>query len=138
MTKIQDLSKFEAASGRFTTIVDQETDTKLPSWATGERVVLARPLKAGYCEPDLNGQGTHVLYSRNDLHPAGEQVWLVDIAGADDREVLNVGPEAKVFASWFPDGGRAAVKQAGASLQGARQRGGQRLPGVEAWVVGRE
>lgn len=40
MTKIKDLSKFEAASGRFTTIVDQETDTKLPGWATGERVVL--------------------------------------------------------------------------------------------------
>ena len=40
MTKIQDLSRFEAASGRFTTIVDEETDTKLPSWATGERVVL--------------------------------------------------------------------------------------------------
>jgi len=40
MTKIQDLSKFEAASGRFTTIVDEQTDTKLPSWAIGERAVL--------------------------------------------------------------------------------------------------
>jgi len=40
LTKIQDLSRFEAASGRFTTIVDQQTDTKLPDWATGDRVVL--------------------------------------------------------------------------------------------------
>jgi len=40
MAKIQDLSQFEAASGRFTTIVDQQSDTKLPSWATGNRVVL--------------------------------------------------------------------------------------------------
>ena len=40
LNKIQDLSTFEAASGRFSTIVDQQTDTKLPGWATGERVVL--------------------------------------------------------------------------------------------------
>lgn len=40
MARIQDLSRFEAASGRFTTIVDQETDTRLPGWAAGERVVL--------------------------------------------------------------------------------------------------
>jgi hypothetical protein len=40
MARIQDLARFEAASGRFTTIVDQQTDTKLPSWATGNRVVL--------------------------------------------------------------------------------------------------
>ena len=40
LAKIQDLSQFEAASGRFTTIVDQQSDTKLPSWATGNHVVL--------------------------------------------------------------------------------------------------
>ena len=40
MAKIQDLSQFEAATGRFTTIVDQQTDTTLPTWATGNRVVL--------------------------------------------------------------------------------------------------
>src|SRR3954447_25012277 len=40
MAKISDLATLEAASGRFTTIVDQQSDTKLPSWATGTRVVL--------------------------------------------------------------------------------------------------
>ena len=41
LAKIQDLAKFDAATGRFQTIVDQETDTKLlPDWASGQRVVL--------------------------------------------------------------------------------------------------
>jgi dipeptidyl aminopeptidase/acylaminoacyl peptidase len=40
------------------------------------------------------------------LHPAGQQVWLVDIDGVEDREILNFGPRIKVSASWFPDGRR--------------------------------
>ncbi|MBV9279398.1 MAG: PD40 domain-containing protein, partial [Chloroflexi bacterium] len=83
-----------------------------PTWIyrhdliTGERRPLARPLKGGYYEPQLNDAGTHILYSRQDLDPAGSQVWLVDVEGRDDREILNAGPSAKVFASWFPDGRR--------------------------------
>jgi dipeptidyl aminopeptidase/acylaminoacyl peptidase len=73
---------------------------------TDERLVLGRPKKGSIPWPELNRQGTHVLYSRNDLHPAGQQVWLVDIAGLEDREILNVGPKNKVSASWFPDGRR--------------------------------
>jgi dipeptidyl aminopeptidase/acylaminoacyl peptidase len=71
---------------------------------TGERLALARPEKGSIPWPELNRQGTHVLYSRNDLHPAGQQVWLVDIDGLEDREILNFGPRIKVSASWFPDG----------------------------------
>ena len=37
------------------------------------------------------------------------QVWLVDIEGQDDREVLSAGPAAKILAGWFPDGRRALV-----------------------------
>ena len=77
--------------------------------ATGERRALARPRKPGFVVPHLNEQGTHILYGRRDLHPAGQQVWLVDIEGRDDREVLNVGDAAKVSARWFPDGRRALV-----------------------------
>jgi dipeptidyl aminopeptidase/acylaminoacyl peptidase len=73
---------------------------------TGERKVLARPDKGSILWPELNHQGAHVLYSRNDLHPAGQQVWLVDIDGHKDREILNFGPRVKVSASWFPDGRR--------------------------------
>jgi dipeptidyl aminopeptidase/acylaminoacyl peptidase len=73
---------------------------------TGEKMVLARSEKGTIPWPELNSQGTHVLYSRNDLHPAGQQVWLVDIDGLEDREILNFGQRIKVSASWFPDGRR--------------------------------
>jgi dipeptidyl aminopeptidase/acylaminoacyl peptidase len=73
---------------------------------TDERLVLARPEKGSIPWPELNPQGTHVLYSRNDLHPAGQQIWLVDIDGLEDREILNFGPQNKISASWFPDGRR--------------------------------
>lgn len=76
---------------------------------TGERRVLAQPEKGAYIVPELNTPGTHVLYSRSDRHPAGTQVWLVDIDGEADREILNVGADKKVYASWFPDGERAVV-----------------------------
>jgi dipeptidyl aminopeptidase/acylaminoacyl peptidase len=76
---------------------------------SGERVPLARPERACYYEPQLNEPGTHVLYERNDHHPAGRQVWLVDIEGHEDREILNVGVDKKVHASWLPDGQRALV-----------------------------
>jgi dipeptidyl aminopeptidase/acylaminoacyl peptidase len=86
-----------------------------PTWvyrhdlATGERRPLARPEKGGHPVPELNEPGTHILYNRQDLDPAGNQVWLVDIEGRDDREILNFGPAVKVSASWFPDGQRALV-----------------------------
>jgi dipeptidyl aminopeptidase/acylaminoacyl peptidase len=73
---------------------------------TGERQVLARPEKGSIFEPELNRPGTHVLYARNDLDPSGQQIWLVDVEGLEDREILNFGPRVKVSASWFPDGRR--------------------------------
>jgi dipeptidyl aminopeptidase/acylaminoacyl peptidase len=77
--------------------------------ASGERIPLAKPLKAGYTLPELSPKGTHILYTRKDLHPAGRQVWLVDIEGEQDTEILNFGPDKKSFAHWFPDGRRAVV-----------------------------
>lgn len=81
-----------------------------PTWVyrhdlqTEERVVLARPEKPAWVYPELNSQGTSVLYSRKDIHPKGDQFWLVDIDGEEDREILNFGPKAKVKAVWLPDG----------------------------------
>ena len=96
--------------------VDVATDAEIePTWlyrhdlVSGERLVLARPQWGCYYEPALNARGSHIVYLRNDLHPAGLQVWLVDIDGHEDREILNVGPEKKVRASWFPGGCRAVV-----------------------------
>ncbi len=81
---------------------------------SGERLMLARPRKGNIPWPELNRRGTHVLYSRNEMHPAGQQVWLVDIDGLEDREILNFGPSVKVSASWFPDGRRVLfVAEAG-------------------------
>ena len=86
-----------------------------PSWLyrhdveSGERVPLARPKRGCYYEPKLNQQGTHILYERRDLHPAGRQVWMVDIDGREDREIVNAGADKKVSASWFPDGQRALL-----------------------------
>ncbi len=83
-----------------------------PTWIyrhdlkNGNRVVLARPQKAGYSVPRLQPQGEYVLYPRNDLHPSGVQFWLVEIEGKEDREILNFGRERKVEASWFPGGDR--------------------------------
>ena len=80
---------------------------------TGEKLLLVRPERnTGPCT--MNRQGTRVLYSRNDLHPAGEQVWLVDVEGGNDREILNFGARAKVSASWLHDGRRVLfVAEAG-------------------------
>lgn len=49
--------------------------------ASGERRVLARPERNGAGGAQLNPQGTHILYHRQDRHPGGVQVWLVDSAG---------------------------------------------------------
>jgi dipeptidyl aminopeptidase/acylaminoacyl peptidase len=80
---------------------------------TGEKLLLVRPERnTGPCM--MNRQGTRVLYSRNDLHPAGEQVWLVDVEGGGDREILNFGARTKVSASWLDDGrGVLFVAEAG-------------------------
>jgi len=98
-------ANFDAAAGR-------EIE---PTWiyrhdlVGGERRVLARPEKGGAAVPSLNSTGTHALYPRRDLHPAGTQVWLVDVDGRDDREIVNLGAQVKARASWFPDGQRAVV-----------------------------
>jgi dipeptidyl aminopeptidase/acylaminoacyl peptidase len=70
---------------------------------SGELLPLAQPEKGSISSPELNREGTHVLYTRGELHPAGQQVWLVDVEGREDREILNFGDAAKVSASWFPE-----------------------------------
>jgi len=90
---------------------DSESKKEIePTWVyrqdleTRERVVLAKPVKPTWLIPQLNDQGTYVLYNRKELHPKGEQYWLVDTEGEEDREILNFGPKAKVQAVWLPDG----------------------------------
>ncbi len=86
-----------------------------PTWIyrhdlqTGERLPLARPQQAGYIVPRLSPTGKHVLYNRKDRHAAGRQLWLVDIDGQNDREIVSAGDDKKVNGSWFPDGQRVVV-----------------------------
>lgn len=76
---------------------------------SGERRVLARPAKPNSYVPRLDRKGKRVLYTRRDLDPAGTQVWMVDIDGGNDRELLNFGASVKTRASWFPDSRRLLV-----------------------------
>lgn len=73
---------------------------------TGERKPLAKPQKGAYYFPQLNSIGTHILYNRKDLNPSGYQLWLVDIEGNAEREIINLGDDKKIYGSWFPDGKR--------------------------------
>ena len=107
------------ASGRylvFTANLDPTSGAAIEaSWlirqdlGTGNRIALARPKKPHNFAPLLNRAGTGILYTRRDLDPAGTQIWLVDIDGLDDREILNFGASVKASASWFPDSRRALV-----------------------------
>jgi len=76
---------------------------------SGERTPLAHQEKGGYTMPKLNSLGAYILYTRNDLHPAGRQVWMVGIDGSDDHELFNFGEKRKVFVEWHPDGKRVLV-----------------------------
>jgi dipeptidyl aminopeptidase/acylaminoacyl peptidase len=86
-----------------------------PTWIyrhdleSGKRVAITRPEKPAWSVPTLNRPGTHLIYTRQDRHPAGEQIHLVDVEGQEDREILNFGDQIKVTAHWFPDGERLLV-----------------------------
>ncbi len=71
---------------------------------TQEKIILAKQIKPCGILPKLNKQGTYILYQRSELHPEGEQVWLVDIDGKNDAEILNFGDDVKVSAAWHPAG----------------------------------
>ncbi len=79
---------------------------------TGERIVLARLRGPADTRPRLNRPGTHVAYGRSDLHPAGQTLWLVDIEGKRDEEILALADLDKVSAAWSPDGGQLVVLHA--------------------------
>jgi dipeptidyl aminopeptidase/acylaminoacyl peptidase len=68
---------------------------------TGERLPLAKPQVGGWCKPELNLAGTHIIYNRQERHPAGAQLWLVDIDGRDDHEIINTGDSFKVDGAWL-------------------------------------
>jgi len=105
-----------------------------PTWVyhqylnSSEKVPIARPVTPNWIAPKLNRSGTHLIYPRWDLHPAGRQYWLVDVDGMEDKEILNFGERVKVFTDWHPDGehivfmSEATVPPAGGFLRADLQR----------------
>lgn len=83
-----------------------------PTWVyrqhlkTEERIIIAKPEKPAWVFPSLNKVGSYLIYTRKELHPRGRQLWLVDSEGKEDREILNFGEKARVYASWLPDSKR--------------------------------
>lgn len=101
--------------------------------ATGRRRVLARPERAAFSLPILSPDDRHVLYERNDRDPAGYQLWLTDIDGSFDREIINVGDGAKADGYWSPDGSAVVVT---AEAGGHRRVGLWRLNGNTVdWLI---
>jgi dipeptidyl aminopeptidase/acylaminoacyl peptidase len=71
---------------------------------SGKLTALARTEKAAFCWPLVSPDDALVLYERKDRHPAGYQLWLADLAGSFDREIINLGDDVKVDGAWSPDG----------------------------------
>jgi dipeptidyl aminopeptidase/acylaminoacyl peptidase len=68
---------------------------------TKERAAIAIAQSVCSDEPELSPDGQLVLYGRCDLHPSGDQRWVVGIDGSNDREVLNAGDRFKTKAHWL-------------------------------------
>lgn len=105
-----------SADGRFliySANLDFETGEAMEgSWvyrhdlSSGARIPLLKRRRGEHVGPQLNRRGTVVLCHRHDRHPAGSQAWLVDVEGRAAREVLNLGDDRKVVATWHGDGER--------------------------------
>lgn len=72
--------------------------------ATGERTPIGQSKRASWIGPALNSAGTHLLHQRVDGAPGGEQLFLLDVEGGEEREILSPGPRRKVHGQWMPDG----------------------------------
>ena len=86
-----------------------------PTWiyrqdiASGARIAIARPRSPADTRPRLSPSGTHVVYARSDRHPAGQTLWLVDIEGRHDEEILAFATTDRLSATWSPDGAQLVV-----------------------------
>ncbi|MCK7510632.1 MAG: hypothetical protein MZV70_45605 [Desulfobacterales bacterium] len=78
--------------------------------ATGETRTIARMLQGEGTGPLLSPDGNYLLYHRRDRHPAGSQVFLVDVEGAADRLLLDLGDRVAIRAQWLGDGARVLVQ----------------------------
>ncbi len=78
--------------------------------ATGDTRTIARMLQGEGTGPLLSPDGKHLLYHRRDKHPAGSQVYLVDVEGTVDRPLLDLGDRVSIRAQWLGDGNKVVVQ----------------------------
>ncbi len=77
--------------------------------ATGEIRTIARMLQGEGTGPLLSPDGSYLLYHRRDKHPAGSQVYFVDVEGTADRPLLDLGDRVSIQAQWLGDGNKVLV-----------------------------
>ena len=68
---------------------------------TGSRRIVSAADSLSDEPLELSEDGRLVLYHRHDRHPAGSQIWLLDLKTSEDREILNVGDARKAYGSWI-------------------------------------
>lgn len=78
--------------------------------ATGEIRTIAGMLQGEGTGPLLSPDGKFLLYHRRDKHPAGSQVYFVDVEGAADRPLLDFGDRVSIRAQWLGDGAKVLVQ----------------------------
>jgi len=70
---------------------------------SGVRRIVSAAESLGDRPLELSEGGRLVLYRRHERHPAGSQIWLLDLKTGEDREILNVGDARKAYGSWIDD-----------------------------------
>lgn len=68
---------------------------------SGARRIVSASDSLGDKPLELSDDGRLVLYHRQELHPAGSQIWLLDLSSGEDREILNLGAALKTYGSWI-------------------------------------
>lgn len=69
--------------------------------AAGTRKALSAADSLDDRATELSEDGRLLLYHRHERHPAGGQLWLLDLATGEDREILNLGDSRKIYGSWL-------------------------------------
>jgi dipeptidyl aminopeptidase/acylaminoacyl peptidase len=96
---------YYSANYDFTNNKELETSTMVQQdLQDGKITELTTGSKSYDMYPEINSTGEVILYNRSEEDPAGTQYWLMANDGSNDREILNFGSQAKVDASWHPDG----------------------------------
>jgi dipeptidyl aminopeptidase/acylaminoacyl peptidase len=77
--------------------------------ASGTRRIVGASESLSDHPLELSEDGRLVLYHRHERHPAGSQIWLLDLKTGADREILNAGDARKAEAQWAPDSRQLVV-----------------------------